>query len=193
MPSATAIRPSISTRAGRSSPSRSAPRSASARFSKRSTTRSNATDNLDLIVGAFYYDDKLDYGKGGGQSYAGSVDPAGLLRTQFVFLTSKAYALYADATYTIGDNLFLTGGVRYNHEKRGVRYFEIPGVVTAPSLRHRPNRRRSSRRRRAPSCAMKSRRGRASTHRIRKASGPACSIRPCCPSRRWYCRSSPKS
>ena len=89
------------------------------------------TDNLDLILGAFYYDDKLDYGKGGGQSYAGSIGPAGLQRTQFVFLTSKAYALYADATYTIGDNLFLTGGVRYNHEKRSIRYFEVPGTVTA--------------------------------------------------------------
>lgn len=86
-------------------------------------------DNLDLIFGAFYYDDKLDYGKRGGQTYSGVVGPAGLLRNQFVFTSSKAYALYADATYTVADRLFLTGGLRYNHEKRGIRYFEVAGIV----------------------------------------------------------------
>ena len=86
-------------------------------------------NDLDLIVGAFYYDDKLDYGKGGGKTYSGVVSPAGLLRTQFVFTSSKAYALYVDATYTVADRLFLTGGLRYNHERRGIRYFEVPGIV----------------------------------------------------------------
>jgi iron complex outermembrane recepter protein len=94
----------------------------------------NAIDNLDLIIGGFYYNDKIDYGKGGARSYAGSFDAAGLQNTQFVFLTSKAYALYADATYQFGERLFLTGGVRYNNEKRTIRYFVVPGVnpVVAP-------------------------------------------------------------
>jgi iron complex outermembrane receptor protein len=94
----------------------------------------NAIDNLDMIIGGFYYNDKIDYGKGGARSYAGSFDAAGLQNTQFVFLTSKAYALYADATYQFGESLFLTGGVRYNNEKRTIRYFVLPGAnpVVAP-------------------------------------------------------------
>ena len=87
-----------------------------------------AIDNLDLIVGGFYYNDKVDFGKGGANSFAGSFNAAGLQNTQFVFLSSKAYALYADATYQFGDSLFLTGGVRYNHERRGIRYFVVPRV-----------------------------------------------------------------
>lgn len=88
-----------------------------------------AIDNLDLIVGAFYYDDKLH--NDDGKSYSGSVSTAGLLRSQFVRLTSKAYAFYGDATYHLTDHLFLTGGVRYNHERRTISYFELPGLVTA--------------------------------------------------------------
>ena len=88
----------------------------------------NAIDNLDLIVGAFYYNDKLDYGKGGAKSYAGSFNAAGLQNTQFVFLSSKAYALYADGTLNLAHNVFLTAGVRYNHEKRAINYFVLPGV-----------------------------------------------------------------
>ena len=94
----------------------------------------NAIDRLDLIVGGFYYDDKMDFGDGGARSYLGSFDAAGLQNTQFVFLTSKAYALYADATYKLTDKLFLTGGIRYNDEKRTIRYFVVPGAnpVVAP-------------------------------------------------------------
>ncbi len=94
----------------------------------------NAIDNLDLIVGGFYYNDKLDFGDGGARSYAGSFNAAGLQNSQFVFLTSKAYALYADATYNLNDKLFVTAGVRYNDEKRTIRYFVLPGVnpVVAP-------------------------------------------------------------
>lgn len=94
----------------------------------------NAIDRLDLIVGGFYYNDKMDFGDGGARSYLGSFDAAGLQNTQFVFLTSKAYALYADATYKLTDKLFLTGGIRYNDEKRTIRYFVVPGAnpVVAP-------------------------------------------------------------
>lgn len=91
----------------------------------------NAIDNLDLVVGAFYYNDKLDYGKGGAMAYAGSITPAGLQQTQFVFLSSKAYAFYGDATYNISDRLFLTGGVRYSHEKRRINYFAVRGVAAS--------------------------------------------------------------
>jgi iron complex outermembrane recepter protein len=151
----------------------------------------NAIDNLDLIVGAFYYNDKVDFGEGGGQSFAGSFNAAGLQNSQFVFLSSKAYALYVDATYQFGEKLFLTGGVRYNDEKRAIRYFVVPGVnpVVSPRLRIRRN---SRRQRRARCCVMKSRRELTSMRPMRRASGQVSSIRLSWQARRWCCRSSRK-
>lgn len=90
----------------------------------------NAIDNLDLIIGGFYYHDRLDHGKGG----ANTVTAAGISRTSFIFLGSDAYAVYADATYKFSDSLFLTGSLRYSSEKRHINFYEVdgpaPGVVT---------------------------------------------------------------
>jgi len=90
----------------------------------------NAIDNLDLIIGGFYYHDRLDHGKGG----ANTVTAAGISRTSFIFLGSDAYAIYADATYKFSDRLFLTGSLRYSSEKRHINFYEVdgpaPGVVT---------------------------------------------------------------
>ena len=88
-----------------------------------------AIEGLDLIVGAFFYDDKL--GVNDAKSYAGSVTTAGLQRSQFVRLTSRSYAFYVDGTWHITDRLFLTGGLRYSNEKRTISYYEVPGTVTA--------------------------------------------------------------
>ncbi len=101
----------------------------------------DAIDKLDLIIGGFYYNDKMDFGDGGARSYSGSFDAAGLQNSQFVFLTSKAYAAYADATYELADKLFLTGGIRYSDEKRTIRYFVVPGVnpVVAPPAQNAAN------------------------------------------------------
>lgn len=82
-----------------------------------------AIDNLDLVVGGFYYHDRLDHGVGG----ANTVTTAGISRTSFIFLGSDAYALYADGTYKFGDRLFLTGSLRYSHEKRHINFFEVAG------------------------------------------------------------------
>ena len=90
----------------------------------------NAIDNLDLIIGAFYYHDRLDHDPGG----ANTVTATGISRTSFIYLGSDAYALYADATYKLGESLFLTGSLRYSSEKRHINFFEVdgpaPGVVT---------------------------------------------------------------
>jgi iron complex outermembrane recepter protein len=83
----------------------------------------NAIDNLDLVIGGFYYHDRLDHGKGG----ANTVTAAGISRTSFIFLGSDAYALYADATYNFNDRLFLTGSLRYSHEKRHINFYEAAG------------------------------------------------------------------
>ncbi|MDT0509812.1 TonB-dependent receptor [Novosphingobium sp. MMS21-SN21R] len=101
----------------------------------------DAIDNLNLIVGGFYYNDKMDFGDGGARSYTGSFDAAGLQNSQFVFLTSKAYAFYGDATYQFGEKLFFTAGLRYSDEKRTIRYFVVPGVnpVVAPPAQNAAN------------------------------------------------------
>ncbi len=82
-----------------------------------------AIDHLDLVVGAFYYHDRLDHGQGG----ANTVTAAGISRTSFIFLGSDAYAFYADATYNFSDRLFLTGSLRYSHEKRHINFNEVAG------------------------------------------------------------------
>lgn len=89
----------------------------------------DAIDRLDLILGGFYYNDKLNVNDA--RTYSGGVEEANRLRSQYDLLTSKAYAFYLDATYLIANKLFLTGGVRYSHEKRRIAYFELPGAVTA--------------------------------------------------------------
>ena len=92
----------------------------------------NAIDNLDLIAGAFYYNDRLFVNDA--SVYAGSIDAAGLVRFQDDLLISKAYAFYLDATYHLTDRLFLTGGVRYSHERRRISYVEFRGTsVNAPA------------------------------------------------------------
>lgn len=90
----------------------------------------NAIDNLDLIIGAFYYRDRLDHDPGG----ANTVTATGISRTSFIYLGSNAYAFYADATYNFNDRFFLTGSLRYSGEKRHISFYEVdgpaPGVVT---------------------------------------------------------------
>ena len=44
---------------------------------------------------------------------------------------SEAAAAYADATFHVGEKLFLTAGARYSSEKKHGSYFEMPGSVAA--------------------------------------------------------------
>lgn len=75
---------------------------------------------LNLLVGAYYYDDKfvLDpaYGFAGTDENAITSYSRDRLRT-------KAYSFYADGTYELADRLFLTLGGRYSHEKKTL-FFE---------------------------------------------------------------------
>ena len=85
----------------------------------------NAIDNLDLVVGAFYYRDRLTVKDG--RAFSG----VSVLRHQFIFLESDAMAAYVDATWNLAENLFLTGGARYSVERRRIRYFETQGDLAA--------------------------------------------------------------
>ena len=50
-------------------------------------------------------------------------------------VTSRSYAGYFDATYQFTEQLFLTGGIRYSHEKLTDYWIDYPGVYgSAPAI-----------------------------------------------------------
>ncbi len=89
----------------------------------------DAIEGVDLVVGALYFDDKLDslgskaYGAGGA-----------LVQTTFTDLKTKAYAAYADATFHATDELSINVGGRYSVDKRFISSTIITaaGVTTFP-------------------------------------------------------------
>jgi iron complex outermembrane receptor protein len=85
-------------------------------------------DNLDLVVGANYYDDrtKTRYSDG----YSGN------RRTtrQSTAYKTKAWAVFADGSYHLTDRLTLSAGGRYTEERRetsfaAISYATVPGGV----------------------------------------------------------------
>ena len=92
----------------------------------------DAIDDIDLIVGAFFYNDKLRTPTSGG--YTGNPP---VLQTQYsVTLNTDAMAYYVDGTWHATDSLFITAGGRYSTERRQLRYnFNFP-TVTPEVKRH---------------------------------------------------------
>lgn len=84
-------------------------------------------ERLNLVVGGFFYDDKERIGPG----YSLTGASLSLLKTSFVNLDTRAYALYVDATLQVGERIFITGGVRYSDEHRRIRYNEVAGLLAA--------------------------------------------------------------
>lgn len=69
---------------------------------------------LKYVFGAFYANAKTDR--------AFSRGPVALLANWDATATSKSIALFAQADYTLPTNTTISGGVRYNNEKIGVRF-----------------------------------------------------------------------
>jgi iron complex outermembrane receptor protein len=80
---------------------------------------SNSKGPLNWVVGAFYYHDHA------GDPYF-DINFKNIDGSQFV--TTNAYAVYADVTYEILHNLYLTGGVRYSDETQDLDSV-LPSVV----------------------------------------------------------------
>ena len=80
-------------------------------FTQEVDVSSNGSGRLQWVAGVFYYNDRSGYADLGVTQGA----------PRFTFLdarlNSQAIAGFADLTYEIAPRLFLTGGVRYNHEK----------------------------------------------------------------------------
>ena len=76
----------------------------------------NASDNLNVLVGAQYLDIKST-SMGNSHIFLAS---GPILSSSFVRLRSKSWAAYADATIEAVPGLFLTGGVRYSSDKKSI-------------------------------------------------------------------------
>lgn len=77
----------------------------------------DAGDRLDLVVGAFYLNDRVLTGQ---DRYAGN--PNVPFSQQRAELNGKSYAAYIDGTFEVVDRLFVTAGARYTREKRYANY-----------------------------------------------------------------------
>jgi iron complex outermembrane receptor protein len=69
---------------------------------------------LSYVLGAFYFDSRTR--SEDSFSRTGAVGP--YLPNQNALWNTKAYAAYADFTWRAMDRLYLTGGIRYSHEKK---------------------------------------------------------------------------
>ena len=83
-------------------------------------------EKLQWVVGAFYLNlkDTYDFSTNSASSPDGSGAPFNLLFTSTN--NSKSFAGFADATYQIGDNLYVTAGGRYSHDKVCLSFNLIP-------------------------------------------------------------------
>lgn len=86
----------------------------------------DAIDNFDLVIGAFFYNDKMRTP----DSAAFSGEPPVRQSSYSVSLDTDAMAFYADGTIHVSDKLFLTAGGRYSAERRQLRYnFTFPTLL----------------------------------------------------------------
>lgn len=89
-------------------------------------------DRLNYVVGIYYFDDKGDTNNP--QSFFGG---ASAFDSRYGFKT-EAYAAYSQLDYQLTDELTLSGGLRYTHEKKQIsRFFGTLGatpftVIDAP-------------------------------------------------------------
>jgi iron complex outermembrane receptor protein len=84
----------------------------------------DAIQNLDLVVGAMYYNDKL-------KTFTDRIANFNLIGMTFAKEKTEAYALYFDGTYHLTDKLFLTVGGRYSRETKALFSSNVSVVPAA--------------------------------------------------------------
>jgi iron complex outermembrane recepter protein len=75
---------------------------------------STGSGGLSYQAGVFYFDEDLDIASFNFGTPTGTFPNVTALQRQ----DSKAWGLFGSLTYPVGDQLFLTGGLRYNNDKR---------------------------------------------------------------------------
>ncbi|MFV0644576.1 MAG: TonB-dependent receptor [Sphingomonadaceae bacterium] len=100
-------------------------------FTQELNLSSNPGAALQWVLGAYYYRDRAAYDNL-------EVTPEGGAAFKFLDaeLATDAYALFADVTYELFESLFLTGGLRYNHEKvTGTFASILDGYIRHPATK----------------------------------------------------------
>jgi len=92
-------------------------------FTQEVNLTSKGDSRLQYVLGVYYFHSKQNSSY---DSYGCSYPCATYTRSNWTNFDTKATAVYADATYQIVDNLYLTGGLRYSHEKKDVVNFPPP-------------------------------------------------------------------
>lgn len=83
-------------------------------------------NNLDLIVGATYYDDRTH------NDGSTTISGGNVANVTYANLKAQMWAAYADATYHLNDKLALNVGARYTEEEKSIDYRQLNGTQTAP-------------------------------------------------------------
>ena len=83
-------------------------------FTQELRLSGDLTENLNLLVGAFYFDSRYDLDQTTNLGFAG------ITLTQIVRGDSRSYAAFADAELKLGD-LTLRGGARYTKDEKDLR------------------------------------------------------------------------
>lgn len=94
-------------------------------FSQELRVVSSGSGPLKYVAGVFYADARTDRAFNRG--------PVVLLANWDATATSKSLGLFAQLDYTLPTNTTISGGVRYNHEKIGVRFDNLLATATPNS------------------------------------------------------------
>ena len=89
---------------------------------------------LQLLSGLFYFDDRF---KSTGFEDTGSANGP---TVSYLDFHTKAYAVYVDGTYNFADKLFVTAGVRYNHDEKDLATIRYTGRQTGTGTAADPTR-----------------------------------------------------
>lgn len=85
-------------------------------------------DNLDLVIGGNYYNDRLR------NLGSNSIQGGNIANYNYAYLTSKAWAAYADGTYHITPKLSFGLGARYTEEKKHIDFSVQNATRTAYTI-----------------------------------------------------------
>jgi iron complex outermembrane recepter protein len=94
-------------------------------FTQELRVVSSGSGPLKYVAGMFFADAKTDRAFNRG--------PVALLANWDATATSKSLGLFAQLDYTLPTNTTITGGLRYNHEKIGVRFDNLLATATLNS------------------------------------------------------------
>lgn len=107
-------------------------------FTQEFNLNSEGSGPLTWVLGAYYLKEKAGYPNLDSAAFGSPFATIWSVRQDIT-----SYALFGDATYKIGDHLFLTGGVRYSHEHSDAAYqLVVPdaasgqGVGTYPASKN---------------------------------------------------------